>query len=80
MQVTGTWTFEGWLYVDSRDASTYPVIMDRRTVFSWYLIDGASGGDYTVRFVARYDNDLIIASLRCDGIDGSTATQKNIDT
>ena len=80
MDVTSTWTFEGWLYVDSRDADTYPVIMDRRTVFSWYLIDGASGGDYTVRFVARNSSDVIIASLRCDGIDGSSATQMNYDT
>ena len=79
MQVTDTWTFEGWIYVDSRGENDYPVIMDRRTVFSMFLIDGVSGGDYAVRFVARDNNDNIIASLRCDGDYGSTATAMSFD-
>ncbi len=77
MQVTDTWTFEGWVYVDSRGSNDYPNIMDRRTVFSMYLIDGASGGDYCVRFVARNTSDNIIASLRCDGNEGSSAFAMN---
>ncbi len=79
MQVTDTWTFEGWIYVDSRGGSDYPVIMDRRTVFSMYLIDGVNGGDYAVRFVARNSSGTIIASLRCDGVAGSTATAMDFD-
>ena len=79
MQVTDTWTFEGWIYVDYRGGSDYPVIMDRKTVFSMFLIDGVSGGDYAVRFVARNSSGTIIASLRCDGVDGSTATAMDFD-
>jgi hypothetical protein len=81
MQVTDSYTFEAWLYVDSK-GSGYPVIMDRKTVFSWYLIAPPNGGDgdYRVRFVARDDNDNIIASLRSDGNDGSTDTPMYFDT
>ena len=65
LDVSSTWTFETWVKVDSHTASTYPVIMDRRTVFSCYLIDDANA-DYAVRFVARNSTGSIIASLRSD--------------
>jgi len=80
MQVTDKWTFEGWLYVDSRGEDDYPVIMDRKTVFSWYLIDGTEQDTYCIRFVARNTNDAIIASLRCDGVDGSTIKAMSFGT
>jgi hypothetical protein len=53
--------------------------MDRRTVFSFFLIDldpSSSGGDYRVRFVARDNSDNIIASIRSSGKNaGSTDYQ-----
>jgi len=77
MQVTDKYTFETWVYVDSKPSGAsgyFPVIMDRRTVFSLYLIDKPSGGtgDYRIRFVARDNSDNIIASMRNDGVSGST--------
>ena len=83
MQVTGDYTFEAWLYVDSKPSGAsgyFPVIMDRRTVFSFFLIDDPSstGSTYCLRFVARDNSDNIIASMRCDGNYGSTYTPMNL--
>ncbi len=72
MQVTGNYTFEAWVYVDSYSSGNYPVIMDRRTVFSLYLIATSTTGDYRIRFVARDNSDNIITSMRNDGTSGST--------
>ncbi len=72
IQVTSQYTFEAWIYVDSYTAGNYPVIMDRRTVFSLYLIATSTTGDYRIRFVARDNSDNIIASMRNDGTSGST--------
>ncbi|RLC51533.1 MAG: hypothetical protein DRZ79_02625 [Candidatus Cloacimonadota bacterium] len=66
LDVSSVWTFEAWVYADSYTSGNYPCIMDRRTVFSMYLIPGATGGDYAIRFVARNSSDYIIASVRCD--------------
>ncbi len=46
--------------------------MDRRTVFSLFLIATSTTGDYRIRFVARNNSDNIIASMRNDGTSGST--------
>ena len=83
MQVTTDYTFEAWLYVDTKPSGAsgyYPVIMDRRTVFSWFLIDDPSstGSTYCLRFVARDNADGIIASVRSDGSSGSTHTPMNL--
>ena len=83
MQVTTDYTFEAWLYVDTKPSGAsgyFPVIMDRRTVFSWFLIDDPSstGSTYCLRFVARDASDNIIASVRCDGNDSSTHTPMNL--
>jgi len=65
LDVSSTWTFETWIKIDSHISGTYPVLMDRKTVFSCYLIDDADA-DYAVRFVARNSSGTIIASLRSD--------------
>ena len=74
MQVSSTYTFEAWIYIDSYTSGNFPVIMDRKTVFSLYLIEKPSGGtgDFRIRFVARDNSDNIIASIRNDGTLGST--------
>ncbi len=79
LDVSSTWTFECWLYVDDRTSGTYPVIMDRYHVFSFYLIDGATGGDYAVRFVRRDNSSNIIASVRSDDL-GSNPIVTHFDT
>ncbi|RLD43300.1 MAG: hypothetical protein DRI86_10240 [Bacteroidetes bacterium] len=63
----GNWTYETWLYIDTYSSGDYDVIMDRRTVFSWYLIDGQGNGEYSIRFVGRDGSDNINASIRNDG-------------
>ncbi len=79
MQVDSFYTFECWMYVDTKASGDYPQIMDRETVFSLYLINldaASSGGDYRVRFAARDNNDTIIASIRSSGKNaGSTDYQ-----
>ena len=79
LDVSSVWTYEAWIYVDSYTSGNYPNIMDRRTVFSMYLIPGATGGDYAVRFVARNSSDGIIASVRCDD-SGDTPQVMLLDT
>jgi len=83
MQVTTDYTFEAWLYVDTKPSGAsgyFPVIMDRKTVFSWFLIDDPSstGSTYCLRFVARDASDNIIASVRSDGNNGSTHSPMNL--
>lgn len=78
MQVTGNYTFESWIYVDSYSSGNYPVIMDRKTVFSLFLIATNTTGDYRIRFVARDNSDNIIASMRNDGTSGSTDYTMNL--
>lgn len=63
LDISDNWTIETWVEVDSRTSGTYPVILDRKTVFSMFLIDDAGAGDFAVRFVARDVSGNIIASL-----------------
>lgn len=67
LDVSDNWTFETWVKIDNfHPSSDYDVIMDRRTVFSMYLISDVNA-DYAIRFVARDSGGNIIASLRSDG-------------
>lgn len=63
--ISSTYTIEAWVKVDSKVNNTYPVIMDRKTVFSLFLIDD-SNGDYAIKFVARDTSGNIIASVQSD--------------
>ncbi len=72
LDLSNSWTFEAWINVGSKVTSNYECIMDRRTVFSFYLIDD-DNDDFAVRFVARDGSGNIIASLRCDGNYGSNS-------
>ncbi len=68
LDVSSEWTIEAWVNVDSHTSGEYAVILDRRTVFSMYLIDD-SNADYAIRFVTRNSSGSIIASLRSDNSD-----------
>ncbi|MCK0160452.1 C10 family peptidase [Allomuricauda sp. F6463D] len=63
--VSSTYTIETWVKVDSKTSNTYPVIMDRKTVFSLFLIDDTNG-DYAIKFAARDASGNIIASVQSD--------------
>ncbi len=65
LDVSNNWTIETWLKVRSYTDNTWSVIMDRRNVFSFYLINDADA-DYAVKFAVRDDNDAIIASVQSD--------------
>jgi hypothetical protein len=66
LDVTKEYTIECWVKVNKLNpVSNYDVIMDRRGVFSLYLISD-SDADYAVRFVTRSSSDAIISSLRSD--------------
>ena len=66
LDISNNWTIEAWVKVHSYTNGTWSVIMDRKGVFSLYLIDDANA-DFAVRFVARdASNDNIIASLQSD--------------
>lgn len=69
LDVSDNWTFEAWIKVGSYVAGNYECIMDRRTVFSFYLISDTTEpiGDYAVKFVAR-DGTSIVASLVSDSL------------
>ncbi len=71
LDVSSSWTFEAWIKVNSYTSGNYDCIMDRRTVFSFYLIDD-DDKDYAVAFAARDGSDKIIAYMDCDG-SGSTS-------
>jgi hypothetical protein len=78
LDVSNQWTFEAWINVSSHVASNYECIMDRRTVFSFYLVDD-DDNDYAITFGARNSSDAIIASVDCDG-SGSTSANMTYDT
>ncbi|MEN8119843.1 MAG: C10 family peptidase [Bacteroidota bacterium] len=63
--ISSNWTIETWVNVDNYTVGTYPVIIDRRTVFSMYLV-ADDEGDYGIRFVARKSQGSISASVRTD--------------
>ncbi|MFK5879447.1 MAG: C10 family peptidase [Flavobacteriaceae bacterium] len=63
--VSSSYTIESWVKIDSRSSGTYPVILDRKTVFSMYLISD-SNADYAVKFVARNNSGSVIASVQSD--------------
>ncbi|RLD52402.1 MAG: hypothetical protein DRI94_03270 [Bacteroidetes bacterium] len=65
LDVSDNWTYEAWVKVDSYNSNDWSVIMDRRTVFSLYLINDADA-DFALRFVTRDGSDNIGASLRSD--------------
>ena len=60
----GDWTFEAWIYIDEYVESSWAVLMDRRTVFSFYLQNAAAGdGDCGLVVAARAGSGNIIASM-----------------
>ena len=61
--VSNTYTIETWIKIDNRASGTYPVILDRKTVFSLYLI-ADSNADYAVKFVSRNSSGTINASVQ----------------
>ncbi|APZ44824.1 hypothetical protein BW723_00315 [Polaribacter reichenbachii] len=63
--ISNTYTIETWINIDSRTSGTYPIILDRRTVFSMFLI-ADSNADYAVKFVSRDSSGNINASLQSD--------------
>ena len=66
LDVTDNYTFETWIKINQLNTnSNYDVIMDRRGVFSLYLIDDVDA-DYAIRFVTRNSSDAIDKSLRSD--------------
>ncbi len=66
LDISNNYTLETWIKINHLNTnSNFDVIIDRRTVFSLYLIDDVDA-DYAVRFVTRNSNDAIIASLRSD--------------
>ncbi len=71
LDVSSAYTFEVWINVGAYTSGDYDVIMDRRTVFSLYLVND-DNNDYALTFAARDGSDNIIASIDCDGT-GSTS-------
>ncbi len=69
LDVSAHWTFEAWIKVGSYVSGDWDCIMDRRTVFSFYLIDDITEpvGDYAVKFAAR-DGSTIVASMQSDSL------------
>ncbi len=66
LDISKTYTIETWVKVKHLNTnSDFDVIMDRRKVFSLYLINDANA-DYAIRFVSRGSNDAIVSSLRSD--------------
>ncbi|RLD43299.1 MAG: hypothetical protein DRI86_10235 [Bacteroidetes bacterium] len=69
LDISDNYTIETWVNIKELNAnSNWDVIMDRRTVFSLYLIDDTDA-DYAVRFVTRDGSDNLVASLRSDSSD-----------
>ncbi len=69
LDISDNYTIETWVKINSLNtASNYDVILDRRTVFSLYLIPDYNA-DYAIRFVSRNGSDAITASLRSDSCD-----------
>jgi len=63
--ISSTYTIETWMKIDSKTSNTYPVIIDRETVFSLFLIDDTNG-DYAIKFATRDTSGNIIASIQSD--------------
>ncbi len=68
MDIDSTWTIETWCEVDSYTDNGWNVILDRRNVFSLYLLNDYDS-DFAIRFVKRDNSDNIVASLRSDSSD-----------
>lgn len=69
LDISDSYTIETWVNIKELNAnSNWDVIMDRRTVFSLYLIDDYDA-DYAVRFVTRDGSDNLVASMRSDSTD-----------
>ncbi|MEN8136919.1 MAG: C10 family peptidase [Bacteroidota bacterium] len=67
LDVSDEWTIETWFNVANHTSGTYPVLLDRKTVFSLYVIDdNNTQADYALRFAARNSYGSIVASLRSD--------------
>ena len=62
LDISNNWTIESWVKVDSYANSSWSAIMDRRTVFSLYLLDDTDA-DFAVKFAVRDASDAIIASV-----------------
>jgi hypothetical protein len=66
LDISKIYTIETWVKINQLNSnSNYDVILDRRTVFSLYLIDDIDA-DYAIRFVTRNSSDAIVSSLRSD--------------
>ena len=69
LDISDSYTIETWMKVNKLNpTSNFDVIMDRRTVFSLYLIDD-NDADYAIRFVSRNGSDALTASLGSDNSD-----------
>ncbi|MEN8136918.1 MAG: C10 family peptidase [Bacteroidota bacterium] len=60
MDISDEWTIETWVNIKSHVAGTYPVILDRQTVFSLYVISDTDA-DYALRFASRSSTGGTIA-------------------
>jgi len=66
LDVSKNYTIETWVKTQKfHPSSDYDVIMDRRGVFSLYLIEDYNA-DYAIRFAVRNLSDNIVVSLRSD--------------
>ena len=69
LDISDNYTIETWVNIKELNAnSNWDVIMDRRTVFSLYLIEDYNA-DYAIRFVTRDGSDNLVASMRSDSSD-----------
>lgn len=78
LDLTTAYTFEAWIYVTSYGSGNFECIMDRRTVFSFYLV-ADDNNDYAVTFAARDGSDNTVAFIDCDG-SGSTSANMIFNT
>ncbi len=78
LDLTTAYTFEAWICVAAYVSGNYECIMDRRTVFSFYLVPD-DNNNYAVTFAARNGSGDIVASIDCDGV-GSTSANMIFDT
>ncbi len=66
LDISDNYTIETWVNIkDLNSNSDWDIIMDRRTVFSLYLISD-DDADYAIRFVSRDGSDNLVASMRSD--------------
>ena len=64
LDLTGSYTFETWLYLKSFQA--FDRIMDRRTVMDFEIIAPYGAGDYGIKFVERYSDDTSVRYIETD--------------